>query len=127
MEGHQAMERLKMLAFLKRKDLAGLEAMMGLTEFKGHHAAAAAAAHHGALLAASAATAARLAAAAGVGGGGGGAYDERTNGSLRLSSPQSLPGGGLSSSSSHAQPMGRSRKENMMGGEEPVDMSAKKR
>ncbi|XP_064804260.1 transcriptional repressor p66-beta-like isoform X3 [Oncorhynchus masou masou] len=62
MEGHQAMERLKMLAYLKRKDLAGLEGggLGGVSgggplrgEVKGH------------------------------GSSGGGAYEEKTNGSLR--------------------------------------------
>ncbi|XP_010903563.2 transcriptional repressor p66-beta isoform X1 [Esox lucius] len=62
MEGHQAMERLKMLAYLKRKDLAGLDSggLGGVSgggslggEVKGH------------------------------GSSGGGAYEEKTNGSLR--------------------------------------------
>ncbi|XP_045070702.1 transcriptional repressor p66-beta isoform X2 [Coregonus clupeaformis] len=60
MEGHQAMERLKMLAYLKRKDLAGMEGggLGGVSgggggEVKGH------------------------------GSSGGGAYEEKTNGSLR--------------------------------------------
>ncbi|KAL0984874.1 hypothetical protein UPYG_G00149800 [Umbra pygmaea] len=62
MEGHQAMERLKMLAYLKRKDLAGLEggSLGGVSgggalggEAKGH------------------------------GSSGGGPYEEKTNGSLR--------------------------------------------
>ncbi|XP_021448913.1 transcriptional repressor p66-beta isoform X4 [Oncorhynchus mykiss] len=62
MEGHQAMERLKMLAYLKRKDLASLEGgvLGGVSgggalggEVKGH------------------------------GSSGGGAYEEKTNGSLR--------------------------------------------
>ncbi|XP_056142005.1 transcriptional repressor p66-beta isoform X3 [Lampris incognitus] len=63
LEGHQAMERLKMLAFLKRKDLASFQP--SAAEFKGHH-------HQGSPAATS--------------GLGVGPYDERTNGSLRASS-----------------------------------------
>ncbi|XP_062320892.1 transcriptional repressor p66-beta-like [Osmerus eperlanus] len=98
MEGHQAMERLKMLAYLKRKDLAGFEAAglvglnaaatAGMADVKGHH-------HSSSGL-------------------GGGAYDERTNGTLR----------GPAAGVSHHAMLGKSGKENM--GEEPVDMSAKR-
>ncbi|XP_015192181.2 transcriptional repressor p66-beta isoform X2 [Lepisosteus oculatus] len=99
MEGHEAMERLKMLALLKRKDLAGMEAggVAGggvLGEAK-----------------------AGLGAGSGSvgGGGGGGGYEEKLNGSLRSG------GGG------HGDPRGggaKVGKENM--GDEPVDMSARR-
>lgn len=90
-EGHEAMERLKMLALLKRKDLGGLEgvggASAGLLDLKGPSASA-----HGAMAYA--------------------AYEEKMNGSLRGSvMPHGL--------------MGKPGKENM--GDEPVDMSAKRR
>ncbi|XP_033982125.1 transcriptional repressor p66-beta isoform X2 [Trematomus bernacchii] len=64
MEGHEAMERLKMLALLKRKDLADLAALeVGgpLGEGKGPGASSL---HHQSLM--------------------GGAYEEKMNGSLRL-------------------------------------------
>ena len=70
MEGHQAMERLKMLALLKRKDLAALE---------------------GAAAAAAVAAAGALGEGQGPGGSHGGlamgpasAFEEKVNGSLRL-------------------------------------------
>uniref|UniRef100_A0A4W5N0V1 GATA zinc finger domain containing 2B n=1 Tax=Hucho hucho TaxID=62062 RepID=A0A4W5N0V1_9TELE len=62
MEGHQAMERLKMLAYLKRKDLAGLEGG-GLGGVSGGGALGGEVKGHGSS--------------------GGGAYEEKTNGSLR--------------------------------------------
>ncbi|XP_024241451.1 transcriptional repressor p66-beta isoform X3 [Oncorhynchus tshawytscha] len=62
MEGHQAMERLKMLAYLKRKDLAGLEGG-GLGGVSGGGALRGEVKGHGSS--------------------GGGAYEEKTNGSLR--------------------------------------------
>lgn len=77
MEGHEAMERLKMLALLKRKDLAGLEGDPRCGP-----------------------------------GAGSAAYEEKVNGTLR---------GGVSAHGS----LGRSGKENM--GDEPVDMSARRR
>ncbi|KAM3873571.1 transcriptional repressor p66-beta-like [Diretmus argenteus] len=83
LEGHQAMERLKMLAFLKRKDLASFQ-----QEVKGHHLLH----RHG-----SAATA--------TPGLGGGAYEERINGNFQ--------GASVSGGMSHSLPMGRSVKENM--------------
>ena len=89
-EGHEAMERLKMLALLKRKDLGGLEGVGGsggLLDLKGPSASA-----HGAMAYA--------------------AYEEKMNGSLR----GSVMSHGL---------MGKHGKENM--GDEPVDMSAKRR
>ncbi|KAM4601552.1 transcriptional repressor p66-beta-like [Polymixia lowei] len=96
LEGHQAMERLKMLAFLKRKDLASFQPTT--PEFKGHHHTTPSA----------------------TSGPGGGPYDERNNGSLRASSSVGVSHGGVP----HGQPMARSGKENM--GEEPVDMSSKR-
>ncbi|XP_048116666.1 LOW QUALITY PROTEIN: transcriptional repressor p66-beta-like [Alosa alosa] len=91
-EGHEAMERLKMLALLKRKDLGGLEgvgggASGGLLDLKGPSASA-----HGAMSYAT--------------------YEEKMNGSLR----GAVMSHGL---------MGKPGKENM--GDEPVDMSAKRR
>lgn len=65
MEGHEAMERLKMLALLKRKDLADLAALeVGgpLGDAKGPGASSY---HHQSLM-------------------GGPAYEEKLNGSLRL-------------------------------------------
>ena len=61
MEGHEAMERLKMLALLKRKDLAALEVAGPLGDGKG---AGASSLHHQSLMSA--------------------AYEEKLNGSLRL-------------------------------------------
>uniref|UniRef100_A0A672GH87 Transcriptional repressor p66-beta-like n=1 Tax=Salarias fasciatus TaxID=181472 RepID=A0A672GH87_SALFA len=64
MEGHEAMERLKMLALLKRKDLADLAALEvagGLGDGKGPGASSL---HHQSLM--------------------GAAYEEKMNGSLRL-------------------------------------------
>ncbi|KAM4602646.1 transcriptional repressor p66-beta [Polymixia lowei] len=103
MEGHEAMERLKMLALLKRKDLADMAALEGaavaaaaagaLGDGKGpgvssssHHQ------HHQNLMGPTA------------------AYEEKLNGSLRL--------GG------HGGP-GKNGKENVL--DEPVDMSAGRR
>lgn len=98
MEGHEAMERLKMLALLKRKDLADLAALEAAggalaAEAKGPGASSL---HHQAL---------GLGAAA--------AYEEKLNGSLRLGP--------------HAAHVGPSKngKENIL--DEPVDMSAGRR
>ncbi|XP_061088873.1 transcriptional repressor p66-beta-like isoform X3 [Conger conger] len=97
MEGHEAMERLKMLALLKRKDLAALEggAAGAQAEVKGSP------------------------------GGGHGlsgplCYEEKMNGSLRAGSGGHGPHG---THGAHGG-MGKSGKENV--GDEPVDMSARR-
>ncbi|XP_037650557.1 transcriptional repressor p66-beta isoform X2 [Sebastes umbrosus] len=64
MEGHEAMERLKMLALLKRKDLADLAALEVAGPLGDGKGPGASALHHQSLM--------------------GGAYEEKMNGSLRL-------------------------------------------
>lgn len=72
MEGHEAMERLKMLALLKRKDLAGLEGAAGhLGEAKGS-------------------TGSAIQGSTGTIG-----YEERLNGSLRAGAGGHVGHGGL--------------------------------
>ncbi|XP_039977420.1 transcriptional repressor p66-beta [Xiphias gladius] len=64
MEGHEAMERLKMLALLKRKDLADLAALEVAGPLGDSKGAGASSLHHQSLM--------------------GAAYEEKLNGSLRL-------------------------------------------
>lgn len=64
MEGHEAMERLKMLALLKRKDLADLAAIEAAGSLGDGKGPSASALHHQSLM--------------------GAAYEEKLNGTLRL-------------------------------------------
>ncbi|XP_075907577.1 transcriptional repressor p66-beta [Nelusetta ayraudi] len=99
MEGHEAMERLKMLALLKRKDLADLAALEVAGPLGDGKGPGASSYHHQSLM--------------------GAAYEEKLNGSLRL--------GGHGGHGGHVGHVGTSKngKENIL--DEPVDMSAGRR
>lgn len=99
MEGHEAMERLKMLALLKRKDLADLAALEVAGPLGDGKGPGASSYHHQSLM--------------------GAAYEEKLNGSLRLGSHGGHGG--------HVGHVGTSKngKENIL--DEPVDMSAGRR
>ncbi|XP_062265890.1 transcriptional repressor p66-beta isoform X2 [Platichthys flesus] len=102
MEGHEAMERLKMLALLKRKDLADLAALEVSGPLGDGKVPGASSLHHQSLM--------------------GAAYEERLNGSLRLGGHGGHGGhGGLGI---HVGPS-KNGKENIL--DEPVDMSAGRR
>uniref|UniRef100_A0A3Q3GW89 GATA zinc finger domain containing 2B n=1 Tax=Labrus bergylta TaxID=56723 RepID=A0A3Q3GW89_9LABR len=73
MEGHEAMERLKMLALLKRKDLADLAALDVAGPLGDGKGPGASSLHHQSLM--------------------GAAYEEKMNGSLRLGGPRRPSGG----------------------------------
>lgn len=73
MEGHEAMERLKMLALLKRKDLADLAALEVAGPLGDGKSPGGSAYHHQSLL--------------------GSAYEEKVNGSLRLGGHGGAHGG----------------------------------